>query len=97
MPETYWRIIISLVIDNTPKRRRVPFVQILMNDNVASVTSIERDICGKVLEKHRIKRDDSFMISKILPLDQEITQKDAKRLACAPSSLILAKHLCAHQ
>ena len=68
-----------------------------MNGSAASVTSIGRGIWGKVLEKHRIKRDDSFMISKILPLDQEITQKDAKRLACAPSSLILAKHLYAHQ
>ena len=61
-----------------------------MNDSVGSVTTIGRDICGKVLEKHSIKRADSFMISKILPLNQEMTQKDAKRLACTPSSLILA-------
>ena len=61
-----------------------------MNDNVASATNIGHGIYDEVLEKHRIKRADSFMISKILPLNQEMTQKDAKRLACTPSSLILA-------
>ena len=89
--------IISLISANMYKRRRDLCAHSLMNGSVASMTIIGRGVRGKVLKKHRIKHADSFVISKILPLDQEVTQKDAKCLACTPSSLILAKHLCAHQ
>ena len=53
--------IISLISANMHKRGRdasIACVQSLMNGSMASMTSIGRDVRGKVLEKHLTKHAD---------------------------------------